>query len=101
MEENNSNQQPEQNESVIQNKPMNGMTIVGINLAVLAVYTLLLKLTAADGGFILDAFLLVLHVLTCIIMSIIKKSGSWLLSAFLVLAIGFSTCVYILPMNLK
>ena len=100
MEEN-TNQQPEQNKPVVENKPMNGMTIVGINLAILAVYTLLIKLTPDGGGFVLDAFLLLFHVVICIIMSIVKKSGSWLLSAFLVLAIGFSTCVYVLPMRFE
>jgi len=98
MEENINNQQPEQNQLARENKPISGMTIVAINLIILAVYTILFKL-AGDGGFVLDALILVLHVTTCIIMSIVKKSGFWLLSAFLVLAIGFSTCVYVLPMR--
>ena len=56
MEENENNQQPKQN------KPIDGMAVVGINLAVLAVYTLLIKAAGDGGGFILDAFLLLLHV---------------------------------------
>jgi len=75
-----------------------GMVIVGINLAILAVYTLISKST--DGGIGLDAVLIVLHVITCTIMALAKKSWIWFLSGVLVLVIGFSTCVSLLPLNL-
>ena len=70
--------------------------IVGINLAILLGYTVLCRFT--DGGIILDAFLIGIHFTAAIISSIIVKRWEWVLSAFLVLAIGFSTCVSFLDM---
>jgi len=40
-----------------------------------------------------EAMFIGLQVFVCIIMAIVKRSGMWLLSGFLVLIIGFSTCV--------
>ena len=74
-------------------KPNAGMTIVGINLLALAFYTIVCKFN--EGGVILDAFLIFCHVLTCICFALGKRSWMWFLSAVLVLAIGFSTCVMI------
>jgi hypothetical protein len=73
-------------------KPYAGMGILGWNLLALAVYTLLMRAIADNGGFIFDAFFLFIHVLTCLMMAIIKRSWFWLLGGLLVLAIGFSTC---------
>jgi hypothetical protein len=100
MEENTSNKQPKQ-KAVIENKPMTGMTIVGVNLIVLVIYTALLKLSPDNGSLILDAFCLLLHVVFCLIMAMVKKSWTWVLAASLVLAIGFSTCVYFLPLRIN
>jgi hypothetical protein len=72
-------------------KPNTGMTIVAYNLLALAVYTIACKFN--EGGIILDAFLIFFHVIICIGMALGKKSWMWFLSAVLVLAIGFSTCV--------
>jgi hypothetical protein len=69
---------------------------VGINLAVLVAYTLICKFT--DGGVFLDAFFIAIHFTAAIITSIVVKKWEWVLSAFLVLAIGFSTCVSFLDM---
>jgi hypothetical protein len=85
----------EDNKPILQKKPINGMTIVGINLMVLAIYTLLIKLSGGIGGLIINAFILFLHVVLCLGMALDKKSWIWLLSALLVLAIGFSTCAMI------
>ncbi len=71
--------------------------IVGYNILTLVVYTLLFRLV--DGGIIMDCFVVGLHVLVCIIAAIAMKSWEWVLSAFLVLAIGFSTCVTFLSMG--
>ncbi|MBD1366397.1 hypothetical protein IDJ77_21470 [Mucilaginibacter sp. ZT4R22] len=69
--------------------------IVGINLAVLAVYTLLSALS--PGGIIFDAFAIVVHVIVCIILTLTgPKRMQWLLSGVLVLVIGFSTCAGVL-----
>lgn len=72
-------------------KPTPGIAIVGYNLLGLVLYTLMLKL-AGSGGFFLDAFILFFHVLVCIIMAASLRSWPWLLSALLVLIVGFSTC---------
>jgi len=69
--------------------------IVGANIGVLAFYTLVLR--SVDGAMFLDAILLLVHFLFCLVMSVVKKQGIWVLAAFLVLIIGISTCVYVLP----
>ena len=74
-----------------QNKPGNGMKIVGINLLILLIYTIGLKFV--DGGAIFDAILIAAHLFVCIILAIALGSRFWLLSGILVLVIGFSTCV--------
>ncbi len=73
-------------------KPPAGMYIVGYNLLGLAAYTALFGF-ASGGGFILDAVVLFVHVVICIILALANRSWIWLLSGLLVLAIGFSTCV--------
>ncbi|MDB4918624.1 hypothetical protein [Mucilaginibacter sp.] len=96
MEESGENTPKEEKNPFIKGtKPIGGITIVGINLLVLVFYTLLLKLTTRDASFILDAFILLVHVIYCLGMALGKRSWMWLLSAVLVLAIGFSTCVLI------
>ena len=76
-----------------QKKSAVGMKVVGINILILAIYTVLCSLDTSGGGFILDALLILIHVVVCIIMALAKRSWLWLLSAALVLAIGFSTCI--------
>ena len=76
-----------------QSKSFAGMKIVGINMLILAIYAVLCSIDAGGGGFIFDAFLILIHVLVCIIMAIVKRSWIWLLSGVIVLVIGFSTCV--------
>lgn len=77
-------------------KPANRWKTVGINIAVLVVYTLACRLT--DSGVIIDAFLIAIHFFAGIIMSIIVRRWEWVLSALLVLVIGFSTCANFLDM---
>jgi len=80
----------------------NSFAIVGYNMLALVLYTLFTRI-AGDAGFILDAFLLVIHFVACVILSIVAgggmKTGMWLLSAVLVLIIGISSCVFIPPLN--
>jgi len=70
-----------------------GMKIVGYNMLALIIYTIMCKLIPDLGGLLLAAFLIAMHVFVCIIMTIVRKDWAWILSAFLVLVIGFSTCV--------
>jgi len=96
MEENKDlNQQPAEDNSAKEKKRNNGAAIIGYNILALVIYTLLFKLTGDSGALVLDAFVLFLHVVFCIGMSIGKRSGWWLLSSLLVLVIGFSTCAMI------
>ena len=96
MEEPEENKPKEEQPPLIKGtKPIGGMTIVGINLLVLVFYTLLLKLTTRDSSFIFDAFILFIHVIFCIGMALGRRSWVWLFSGVIVLAIGFSTCVWI------
>ena len=83
--------EPQKTGSEIKLNP--GMTIVAINLIALVFYTIICKFI--ESGIILDASLIFCHVLTCICFALVKRSWMWFLSAVLVLAIGFSTCVMI------
>ena len=71
------------------------MAVIGYNLLVLIAYTVLCA-TVKDLGPFLDAILLTIHVLVCIITSIASAKWNWALSALVVLLIGVSTCVGIL-----
>jgi hypothetical protein len=78
-------------------KDYNGY-IIGINIGVLAVYTILSKMI--EGGVIIDAFLIAGQFFICLIMGIVVRKWVWVLTAFLILLIGFSTCVSFLDMQL-
>ncbi len=66
------------------------MQLVGINLLILAGYTVVCKLI--PGGVILDVLALFFHVLTCLVNALANRSWIWLLSGILILMIGFSIC---------
>jgi len=80
-----------------ENKSQNRWKVVGYNVLALVIYTCLLRFV--DGGIFIDCFLVGMHVLACLICLIAIKKWEWLLSAFLVLAIGFSTCVTFLNLG--
>jgi hypothetical protein len=46
------------------------------------------------SSLVTEAFLVGLQVLVCLIVAAAQRDLVWLLSAFMVLAIGFSTCIY-------
>ena len=77
-------------------KPIGNFSIVAYNLMVLAFYTIVFKMLANQGGLLFDAFTLLGHFVVCVIMAISGKSWMWILSGVLVLAIGFSTCVWVI-----
>jgi hypothetical protein len=82
-----------------ENKAKKPWEIVGFNVLVLCAYTLLLKFV--DGGIIYDCVLVGIHFLIGIILAIAQKNWGWTLAAFLVLIIGFSTCVTFLGNTLN
>jgi len=82
--------------------------IAGINLLVILVYSVLIRIMSMGGGhneeglavMILSAFAVGIHVITCLIASGVSYSDkkkevgkAWLLSAGIVLLVGFSTCL--------
>ncbi|QEC79760.1 hypothetical protein [Mucilaginibacter ginsenosidivorax] len=73
------------------NKQGEGMKIVGYNILTLAIYSI--PCFTVSGGALIDAFLLLIHVVVCICAALGKRSWFWLLAGLLVLIIGFSTCV--------
>ena len=87
------NPDPEKKPPENETKPTGNMAVVAYNLLALVGYTILFKLAAEEGGFILDAFVIFIHVIFCLVMSIVNRNWLWILSGILVLVIGFSTCV--------
>ncbi len=80
-------------------KPQNyNAYVLGINIGVLAIYTIISK--AINGGFIIDAFFIAIQFFACVIIAITEKKWVWILTAFLILLIGFSTCVNFLDMQM-
>jgi len=66
--------------------------IIGINLLILIVYTIYLRVDNNNYNFITDAFFITIHVVLCLVIAIFTKPRAFLLSAGLVLLIGFATC---------
>lgn len=82
----------EEEEPLTQPTPTGGMEIVAYNLLALAFYTLLLKIAAGGTGFLVDGLIIVGHFIFCLAKANGKNKWLWVLSAFLVLIIGVSTC---------
>jgi glucan phosphoethanolaminetransferase (alkaline phosphatase superfamily) len=66
--------------------------IIGVNLLILIVYTIYLRVDSNNYNFIADAFFIAIHVVLCLVIAIFIKPRAFLLSAGLVLLIGFATC---------
>jgi|GEM_PF-2336101 len=102
IEGENNNIQSQANSKVPGNnegKKPSAMKIVGYNLLVFAAYTVICAVTSKDGGFVFDMFFIGIQFFTCIIFAIINRSWVWILSALMVLIIGFSTCVGMLSIS--
>ncbi|MGZ3752969.1 MAG: hypothetical protein ACXVB0_14780 [Mucilaginibacter sp.] len=82
-------------EEIKEKKPSNLWKVVGYNILALFCYTLLCRFSP-DGMF-WDCFLIIVHVLVCIIAAVIVRRWDWILAAVAVILIGVSTCVTILP----
>ena len=79
--------------------------IAGINLVLILVYSALIRLVYGAGNntslsrMIMSAYAIALHILICLVLAGVyfnknKDMGkSWLLSAGIVLVIGFSVCL--------
>lgn len=91
--EDNSSAEKNIHSDIKKSKVPESMKIVGFNLLVLAFYTVACKLSNDVGGIIIDAFIIGIHVIVCIITAIARQSWIWLLSALVILIVGFSTCI--------
>ena len=68
------------------------LKIVGLNLLVFAFYTLICVSMGGEAGFF--AFVLAgLQAFVCVIVAVIAKRWIWVLSALMLLVIGFATCL--------
>ncbi|MFI5159484.1 MAG: hypothetical protein ACHQF4_11505 [Sphingobacteriales bacterium] len=70
--------------------PNANMRVVGLNMLVMVAYTVAFRFV--DSGYIFDALIMFVHLITCISLAAIEHKKSWALSGLLVLLIGFSTC---------
>lgn len=79
-------------------------TIAGINLLVLLIYMGLINVSSTGAErelavLLIAAFVIVFHVVLNLLIALVlfirknKQAKSFLLSAFIVLVIGFSTCL--------
>ncbi|MBD1366398.1 hypothetical protein IDJ77_21475 [Mucilaginibacter sp. ZT4R22] len=66
--------------------------VVAINIAVMVAYTVYFRFVEGQYNFIAIAMLIAMHVALCLVLAIFVFSKEFLLSAALVLVIGFSTC---------
>jgi hypothetical protein len=67
--------------------------VVAINVTVMVAYTVYLRFVdRGQYNIIGDAMLIAIHVVLCLVLAIFAFSKEFLLSAALVLVIGFSTC---------
>jgi len=69
--------------------------IADINLAILIGYTIWIRVTAGNDRVLSLGVLLILQITLCVIISPFVYSKGFLLSALLVLLVGFSTCYFI------
>jgi len=82
--------------------------IVGFNLLAVVIYSLICRVADSKDGWGALMILIGLHVFICLIWSFVcifiqqykRQSGLWLLSALLVLIIGFSTCVTVFTIRI-
>ncbi|AMR32149.1 hypothetical protein A0256_12300 [Mucilaginibacter sp. PAMC 26640] len=70
------------------------MVIVGLNILILLMYTIYFRFIApAELNILADAVAIAFHITACLVLAIFIYRREFLLSAGLVLIIGFSTCM--------
>jgi hypothetical protein len=83
MEELNKKQRSKHDQKII---------VIGINLAVLAAYTIYFGVNKDSEMAIAEAFFIAIQIIICLITAIFVYRKEFLLSALVILLIGFSTC---------
>jgi len=66
--------------------------IAGINITILIGYTVWIRAIEGNNNALALGLLIIFHIILCIIISPFIYSKGFLLSALLVLLVGFSTC---------
>ncbi len=89
MENENNSETPQPNSGP---KKVSDGQIFGLNFLIFIVYTLICVITARDGGFILDAFLLIGHLIVGVILAAVYRRWAWGVSGLLAFIIGVSIC---------
>lgn len=70
------------------------MKIVGINLLVMAGYTIIFRaVVGGEEGLIYDAVILIGHAILCILIAPFARKWEWAIAGLLIAGIGFATCV--------
>ncbi|MEO6632451.1 MAG: hypothetical protein ABIN13_12030 [Mucilaginibacter sp.] len=76
-----------------ENTPNTKIIVVAINLVILAGYTVYFRTSSQDSlNIIVEAFAIGFHVIGCLLIAIFIYRKEFLLSALVVLLIGFSSC---------
>jgi len=72
-------------------KRMSDAKVFGLNFLIFIGYTLLC-LATGGGGFILDGFLLLCHLITCLILAGVYNRWAWGVAGLAVFLVGVSVC---------
>jgi len=78
--------------NIPENKKDWTMRIVGINLALMIIYTIVFRSMTGNYLALTAGFFMVIQIVICLLTAIFFKPRAFLLSALAVLLIGFSTC---------
>lgn len=75
-----------------QNKKPSDGQILGYNVLVFIAYTIIC-MAVDNSGAVVAFFISIAHFLICCVIAIITRRLAWVLGGFLVMLIGFGTCV--------
>lgn len=74
-------------------KELSDIAVLGINLGIFILYTLMCLVANDQEGGVLAFFISLFHGLVSTITALVTKRLAWFLGAILVVIIGFGTCV--------
>ncbi|CAM3945120.1 hypothetical protein MUGA111182_18720 [Mucilaginibacter galii] len=74
-------------------KQLSDIAILGINLGVFILYTLMCLAVEPQEGGVVAFFISLFHGLVSTVTALVTKRWAWFLGAVLVVVIGFGTCV--------